>query len=448
MKEVEIIRGDGVTLFDKDGNIYLDGVSGTFNVALGYAHPKIVSAVTDQVSRVSHVSSHHTKPHIRNLFDMLFAHAPEGITRGWLRDITGSTANEGAIKMAQKATGKKDIITFFLSHHGQTSMTTAISGNAFRREGFPDSSSPNSIKVPPPNCASCFYGAARETCNMKCVDKIDDFIQYASSGSVAAIMIEPVIANGGNIVPPIGYFAALEKFCRERKIAIIADEVHTGMGRCGEIFASKALGLNPDIITLGKGLGGIGIPVAAILMRPEYDVLKNYDHSFTSGGNMLAITAAKETVRTIEEEKILDHVKRLEPVIGAALEKLKSQHSVIKDVRGIGFMWGIELVDENGKDDPALTTDVAALAFDNHNLIIRGTRYGYGNVIEFRPALVAQEHEILEMVNRIGKAITDAVNLKRGNKPESEAHNEGNNLPRPMAVGTHGTRATNDPKPK
>jgi adenosylmethionine-8-amino-7-oxononanoate aminotransferase len=107
MKEVQITHGEGVTLYDKDGNTYLDAVSGTFNVVLGYTHPKVVSAIAAQVQRVSHVSSHHTKPHVRTLFDKLFAHAPEGITRGWLRDITGSTANEGAIKMAQKGHWKE-----------------------------------------------------------------------------------------------------------------------------------------------------------------------------------------------------------------------------------------------------------------------------------------------------------------------------------------------------
>lgn len=427
MKEVKITHGTGVTLYDSDGNTYLDGVSGTFNLALGYTHPSVVSAVAAQLGKVSHISSHHTKGHVKALLEKLLAHAPKGITNGWLRDITGSTANEGAIKMAQKATGKRDIITLFLSHHGQTALTTAVSGNAFRRDGFPESVSPNSLKVPAPTCQSCFFNASYPGCGFQCVHRIDDFIEFASSGNVAAIMFEPIIANGGNIVPPPGYFDELQAFCRKRGIVIIADEVHTGMGRCGEVFASKLFGIKPDIITLGKGLGGIGIPAAAILMKPGFDVLRPFDHSFTSGGNMLAITAATATIDALQQEGILDHVKRMEPIIRGALERMKERLPCVVDVRGKGFMWGIELVDHQGKPDPALTTKVITAAFDNHNLIIRGTRYGYGNVIEFRPALVAQENELLEMISRIEKAITDVA--PRNTPPARPGAQQGQRAP-------------------
>lgn len=413
MKEVEFVRTEGVSLYDAQGIRYIDAVSGTFNLALGYSHPKMVAVLKAQIEKVIHVSSHHTKPNVRALVEQLTAHAPEGLTHGWVKDITGSTANEGAIKMAQKATGKTDIITTFLSHHGQTALTTAISGNAFRREGFPENISPHSIKVPAPYCHRCFYGSTCPSCGFHCIERIDDFIQHASSGRVAAIMIEPILGNGGNIVPPPGWFEALQSFCKQRDIAIIADEVHTGMGRTGEMFASQTFGLKPDILTIGKGLGGIGIPVAAILMRPEFDVLRQFDHSFTSGGNMLSIAAAKATIEIMDEEKILDNVKKNEPVIKKALEGLKERLGVVCDVRGKGFMWGIELADKDGRQDTELVNKVIPLAFDNHNLILRGTRYGFGNVIEFRPALVATEGELLEMIDRMEQSIVEAANLDK-----------------------------------
>lgn len=411
MKEVNFVKTQGVSLFDESNTKYMDAVSGTFNLALGYTHPKMVGMLQAQLEKVVHISSHHSKPQVQELHEKLQKHAPEGLTQGWYRDITGSTANEGAIKMAQKATGKTDIITHFLSHHGQTSLMTALSGNAFRREDLPENTTAHSLKVPEPNCRKCFYGASYPECGFTCVEKIQDYMEYGSNGSVAAMMVEPILANGGNIVPPDGYFQALQQFCKERDIALIVDEVHAGMGRAGEMFASTLFGMNPDIMTVGKGLGGIGIPAAAILMRPEYDVLNSYDHSFTSGGNALSLAAATATIDIMEEEKILDHVKGHEHVISDLLEDLKSSFPNICDVRGKGFMWGIEFEKEDCSADSDMVNAVIETAFDNQQLILRGTRYGYGNVIEFRPSLVATKDELGEMVHRLREAIEDTLKL-------------------------------------
>lgn len=196
--------GQGVYLYI-DGQKYIDCASGTFNLALGYSAEEVVEAVRRQLMRCSHLSSAFTKEKSREIFESLREFLPEQIDDFWFRDIIGSTANECAIRIAQKATGKSDVISLFLSHHGQSVLTTAVSGNAFRRKNF-SLSQPNTLKIPAPDCFNCFYSQSKENCGFLCARRMEDFIEYASNGQVAAFIIEPILGNGGNIVPDPRYF--------------------------------------------------------------------------------------------------------------------------------------------------------------------------------------------------------------------------------------------------
>ncbi|MFL6199466.1 MAG: aspartate aminotransferase family protein [Thermoanaerobaculia bacterium] len=400
-------NGRGLRLITEDGEEYVDAVSGTFNLPLGYDHPEVVDAVVEQVKRCAHMSSSYAAPYAQEVLRALTELAPDGIDSGWMRDLTGSTANECAVKIAQKYTGNSDVISFFLSHHGQTAFTTSISGNAFRREGFPDTCNPHSMKVPAPYCYRCHYKASYPSCGFHCVEAIEDYIRYGSNGSVACLIVEPVFGNGGNIVPPPGYFKALAELCRSAGILLIADEVQTGMGRTGHVFACEALAVEANIITLAKGLGGIGIPVAAVLMESRLDVLRSFDHSFTSGANMLALAAAAATVSVIQREDFLPEVRRKGVVLGELLQGLQEKHPCIGDVRGIGMMWGLEMVGPGGEPDVETTTRVIRAAEERHHLLLRGSRYGFGNVIKVRPALVAADDELHDIVSRLSQAIAD-----------------------------------------
>jgi 4-aminobutyrate aminotransferase-like enzyme len=398
--------GDGIYLLRSDGKRYIDAASGTFNLPLGYNYPAVVDRIVEAVRRGAHLSSSFSTPQSEAVLEQLIDLAPGNIGRGWLRDITGSTANECAIKIAQKATGKTDVLSFFLSHHGQTQAMTAISGNAFRRAGFP-STSHHSVKVPAPYCYRCFYKARYPGCGFLCVERINDFIEYASSGSIACMIVEPVLGNGGNIVPPPGFFAALSQLCQERDIVLIADEVQTGIGRTGYFFASPTMGLVANIITLAKGLGGVGIPVAATLFETRLDVLKSYDHSFTSGANQVALAAAAATLEVLKTTPILEDVRRNGVVLGGLLDELAERHECIGDVRGIGYSWGIELDLPDGNPDTARANRIIDAALEC-GLVLRGSRYGFGNVVKVRPPLVTSAEEIEMIVALLDMAITKA----------------------------------------
>ncbi|SHM85456.1 aspartate aminotransferase family protein [Chitinophaga sp. CF418] len=401
---IQFTKGSGIRLYTSHDEEYIDAVSGTFNLALGYSHPEVVDILQQQVKDLIHVSSSFTGELASNVLNSILEHAPEGITDGWMRDIIGSTANEGAVKIANKFNGKNEVLSLSLSHHGQTLFTTSISGNAFRRKSFSNTISNKHAIVPAPYCYRCPYSAKYPNCGYLCTEAIYDYVEYGGSGNVSCIIMEPILGNGGNIVPPPGYFERIKKICDELDIVLISDEVQTGIGRTGYMFASEHFDMQPDIITLAKGLGGIGIPTAAILYRPEFAVLEKFEHSYTSGGNLLSLAAAQKTMEIVSREGFLENVRDNGVVLGKLLNSLKEKYGhFIGDVRGMGYMWGLEIVDKDGAPDVPLTNRIIDKALEDHKLILRGSRYGFGNVVKVRPALTATVDDVQEICDRLEK---------------------------------------------
>ncbi|WP_339133906.1 aminotransferase class III-fold pyridoxal phosphate-dependent enzyme [Streptomyces sp. f51] len=386
VSDTRMVAGEGIYLYDSDGRGYIDCASATFNLSLGYRHPAVVQAIKDQADQLIHVTSGFQTAPINALAHRLVRLAPKTISKAHLKVDGGSAANEGAVKMAQRTTGRRDVITLFRSHVGQTVMMASLSGNAFRKQPLAQLYH-GGLQVPDPYCMRCFYGQDPRSCKLMCVDRINDFLEYASSGSVAAVLVEPISGNGGNIVPPDGYFAALRELCDTHGMKLIFDEVQTGIGRTGRMFAAEHFSVDPDAITLAKGLGGSGAQVAAILTSDELAGLPTNDHSFTYGANLLAAAAALATLDVIDDAAFLANVRTTGGHILKRLEALRGAHPQIADVRGVGLMIGVEMVDEAGRPSSALTNRLAERALD-HGLVIRTSRYGHGNVLKIRPPLV------------------------------------------------------------
>lgn len=386
--------GQGIYLYIDDKK-YIDCASGTFNLALGYSAEEVIEAVEKQLHRCCHLSSAFTKEKSREIFEMLREFLPEQIDDFWFRDIIGSTANECAIRIAQKATGKSDIISLFLSHHGQSVLTTGISGNAFRRKNFALSQA-NSLKIPAPDCFNCFYCQSKESCDALCASRMEDFIEYASNGKVAAFIMEPLLGNGGNIVPDNRYFKKIREVCDKHGILIIADEVQTGFGRTGAFFATNgfAKDLRPDIITFAKGAGGIGIPAAGVLMRKELNVLEAWEHSTTSGANPLSLVAMEATINYIKNHRVLDNVNKQSKILENGLRKLSEKYPFIFNVRGKGLMFAFDFANRKSVD---LFLEIGK----QNGLILRASRYAFGHAIKVRPALIITEPQIYEILERL-----------------------------------------------
>lgn len=392
-------RGDGVRLH-VEGRSFIDCASGTFNLSLGYSNPEVAAAVHEQIDRCCHLSSELTKVKSAEIFESLREFLPAHIERFWFRDLVGSTANECAVRIAQKATGRSGIVSLFLSHHGQTAAATGLSGNAFRQASF-RLPFVDSLKVPAPDCNNCFYGQKPDNCGILCASRIEDFLEFASNGQVAAVIIEPIMGNGGNVVPPDEYFTVLREVCDRHSIIVIADEVQTGFGRTGDFFATSgfAKALKPDIITFAKGAGGIGIPVAGVVMRKELDVLEPWEHSTTSGANPLALVALEATIEYIRKHDLLENVRAVSEVLHNGLLALEAEFEFVQNVRGRGLMLAFDLPDSR-----SVTSFIAAAR--EHGLMLRGSRYGFGRAVKVRPPLIITADEVREVVRGLRSALS------------------------------------------
>jgi len=403
VEDIIMVRGKGIYLYDSNGKEYIDSASATFNLILGYSNNEVIEAVKEQLGELIHVTSSFQTNQINDLVKKLVNISPENLEKVHLKVSGGSEANEGAIKMAQYYTKKRDVISLFRSHLGQTYMMMNLSGNTFRKDPFP-TVFPLGTQVPDPYCYRCFYKQNPETCNMLCVERINDFIEYACSDQVACIIIEPISGNGGNIVPPKKYFKTLKKLCEERNIVLIFDEIQTGFGRTGKMFAADYFGVSPNIMTVAKGLGGTGFQIAGILTEKKLVGLEARHHSFTFGANVMAAVAASKTLDIITQPGFFENVSNVGDYIMLRLDKMKEKYKFIGDVRGVGLMIGVEVIDSFGEPDVYLTNRIAKLAM-NEGLIIRTSRYGYGNVFKIRPALNITIDEAEKLCDRLERVL-------------------------------------------
>lgn len=388
-------KGDGPYLHDGD-RVIIDAASGTFNLPFGYTHERLTEKLKQQIDRCAHLSSAYTKPIAEQILKRLKPHLPDGIDSLWLRDVSGSGAVEGAIRMAQKYTGRSGVISLFMSHHGQSLATARISGNAFRLHHF-TANIDGSFKIPVPD-SELAGEQSINSLNLNRFSELEDFINYGSSGNIACLIVEPILGNGGNIVLPVEFYRQIREICNKYRIVLIADEVQTGFGRTGTFFATTgyAKELKPDIVVFAKGAGGIGIPTGGILMNHKLDVLEAYEHSNTSGANPLSLTALHETIAIIEDEKLLENVQLNEPYLRNALLELQNKHELITNVRGLGYMFGF---DTPSPEIAAMVIEIAS----ELGLVIRGSRYGKGRAIKVRPPLICGSHHIDEIAAKLDR---------------------------------------------
>ncbi len=401
--DAELAHGEGVRVWDTEGREYLDCVSGTFNLLLGHNHPAVVEAVRGQLDDLVFASSSFRTSATDQVLELLVGMSPPNLTRVNLRSSGGSTANEGAIKIAQWITGKRDVIVPFRGHVGQSIAATSYNGTSRMREPFPYHL-PGAVHVPEPYCFRCFYRQTPDTCGMWCVDRIEDFMTYASSGSVAAMIIEPISGVGGNVVPPPGYLAKLKEFCEAREIILIFDENQTGLGRTGQLFAADHFGVSPHIMTVSKGLTGSGFPLAAILTEERLVGMPRSMHGFTYGGHTLSAAAAVVTLQEVRRPEFLANVRTVGSALLSRLQALRSDFPCVGDARGVGLMLGVELVEPDGGKSNRLATALSK-ALSDRGVITRVSEHGLGNVIELRPPLILNLEDAHLIADRFAEAL-------------------------------------------
>lgn len=315
--EVVLTRGNGAVVYDADGNRYVDFVGGIAVNSLGHAHQAILSAVMDQLGTLGHVSNLYGSEPVIELAESLLAHFGDGDGRAFFCN-SGAEANEAAFKLA-RLTGRRKIIACDEAFHGRTMGALALTGQPSKRAPF-EPMPPGVVHVP--------YGDAA-------------ILERAVDSDTAAVFLEPMLGESGVVVPPMDYLVRAREITARHGALLILDEVQTGIGRTGKMYAHQAFGITPDVMTLAKGLGA-GLPIGAVLATgPAADLFTPGLHGTTFGGNPVSAAAALAVLRTIAEDGLLDHVESVGKRLSDGISVL--EHPLIADVRGAGLLIGIGL---------------------------------------------------------------------------------------------------------
>ena len=381
-----IERGEGAIVEDVDGNRFLDFNAGIAVVAAGHSHPRVVAAIQEQAARFLHMSG--TDFYYEGMVgfaEKLAALTPGEVRRRVYFGNSGAEAIEAAIKMARYHTGRDKFIAFFGAFHGRTMGALSLTGSkVVQRRGFHPSLPVQHI--PYAYCYRCPHGKHPDTCNVECIAELEErlFKTILPANEVAAIVVEPVQGEGGYLVPPAKFHQELRQIADKHGILLIHDEIQSGMGRTGRMFASEHFDVTPDIVTLAKGIAS-GMPLAATVARAEIMNWPPGAHASTFGGNPVSIAAALTTLELLEEEFIRNAAH-----IGAHMMNRMAdwprRFKYVGDVRGLGLMIGVEMVrDQQTKERaPDLRDRLEFLAFERGLLTL-----GCGpNSIRLCPPLV------------------------------------------------------------
>lgn len=362
-------HGEGLEVWDIEGNHYWDFFAGIAVNCLGHKNPRVVEAISKQSEKLIHISNiYYNEPAIEfakklvdlTVFDRIFY------------TNSGAESNEGAIKLALKYTGKSEIITTTNSFHGRTLLTVTATGQEKYKAPYAKNLPQGFIEVP--------YNDI-------------EAIKEAITDETAAIMVEPIQGEGGVNVPDDDYLPQIEKLCRENGIVFIVDEVQTGFGRCGTLFAHEIYGVKPDIMSVAKGIAG-GVPMGAFLASEE--VAKGFepgDHGTTFGGGPLVCATANAVLDEIVDKDLIENSREMGAYLTSKLVDLMDIHDVIKDVRGYGLLIGVELAVDGGK-----YVDIMR----EKGFLINCTA---GNVLRFAPPLSVTKEEIDLLIKALNEAL-------------------------------------------
>jgi 4-aminobutyrate aminotransferase len=366
-------RGDGAIVEDVDGNRFLDFNAGIAVVATGHSHPRVVAAIQEQAARLVHMSGtdFYYEPLVA-LAEKLAALAPGPAPRRVAFGNSGTEAVEGALKLARYSTGRDKFIAFLGGFHGRTLGALSLTARkAVQRERF-GPLLPGVVHAPYPYCYRCAYGRAPETCAVECVRFIEDTLlkTIAPAEEVAAIVIEPVLGEGGYVAPPPKFFDELAALARRHGILLVLDEVQSGMGRTGKMWAAQHYHLEPDIFAVAKGIAS-GLPLGATVARADLMRWPPGAHASTFGGNPVACAAALATLELLEES-LVENAARMGQYLRERMTAWPARYARVGEVRGLGLMLGIEIVRDQASRAafPELRDRMLRWAFERGLLVL------------------------------------------------------------------------------
>ncbi len=401
-----LVRGEGMYVWDDAGRRYLDAFGGVLTISVGHANPKVVEAIVEQVKTLSHASTLYATEPQSNLAEKMAEIAPGKLTKSFFTS-SGTEANDTAFAAAKHATGRQEIVALRHSYSGRAAQTLAASGQAPWKR-LP-AQVPGFVHAHAPYCYRCPFKLEYPDCGLACADDIEELIRTSTTGEIAAFMAETIIGSGGFIVPPPGYFERAVGIARKYGGLFIADEVQTAWGRTGEKwFGIEHWNVEPDILVSAKGMGN-GAPVAVTITTPE--VADKYPGiTFaTFGGNPVSMAAALATLQVIEEEDLRTNAKVVGAYLREKLEALQDKHPLIGDVRGMGLMQGLELVQDRRTKEPAPQAVLDLFEETKRRGVLIGKGGLYANVIRLGPPLNATKAHVDELVEALDAGLAFAA---------------------------------------
>ncbi len=395
----------GSIVTDIEGNQFIDFLSSAAVINTGHNHPKVVNAINDQVKKFIHYTPAYMyhESHI-NLAEKLVEITPGNFKKRVAFGLSGSSSVDGAIKAARCYTGRSKIVSFLRSYHGTTYGALSVSGYGveMRKDIYP--LVPDVEFIPYPDCYRCMFEKEYPSCGLTCFKHLETLTStVVDKEDIAAVIIEPIQGDAGIIIPPMEYYKKLIQFCKENKILIIADEVQTGFGRTGKMFASEHFGLEPDIIVLGKAIAS-GMPLSAIVARSE--IFESWNapvHFFNTAGNAISCSAAIATIDAILEDDLVNNSNIIGEYIQDRFETLKEKYDCIGDVRGKGLLIGVDIVKnrDTKERDVSKTAKICWRCWEK-GLILA---FFSGSVLRIAPPLSLSSQEAQKAMDIIEEAI-------------------------------------------
>jgi len=401
--------GRGAVVEDVDGNRFLDCAAGIAVNATGHSHPEVVRAIVDQAQRFLHMSGtdFYYEPQVR-LAEQMAEIAPMHGDKKSFFGNSGTEAVEASVKLAKWYTKRHNVIAFLGSFHGRTMGSLSLTSSKYlQRKGF-GPLVPGVFHAPYANCYRCPVKLTPETCNAECVDRITDeiLVHLVSPDEVAAIVVEPIQGEGGYVVPKPLFHHRLREIASKYGMVLVADEVQSGMGRTGKMFAIEHFGVEPDVIATAKGIAS-GMPLGVCTARAEIMSWPPGAHASTFGGNPVSCAAAIATIDLLQRE-LCRNAEQVGAYLIEGARALMDKHPLIGDVRGKGLMIGIEFVrDRTTKERASRERDALVMAAFKRGLLVLGAGQ---NVVRLSPPLIFTKEQADIAVDILGASLAEISN--------------------------------------